>query len=94
MLHGAKAKLLADAFQLCIEAEVDSNVNAMGHYKLMTFGSYLRINLHFTKSRVETVSVLIVKIPIKSLTHRICLWDWVMVNFAHLCIFKLFFTQC
>ena len=44
---GDKRRLLADAIQLCIEAEVDSNVTAMGRDELCKFASYLRINLHF-----------------------------------------------
>jgi hypothetical protein len=39
--------LLADAIQLCIEAEVDPNVTAMGRYELCKFASFFRINLHF-----------------------------------------------
>ena len=43
----AKRRLLADAIQLCIEAEVDSNVKAMGRFELCKFASFLHINLHF-----------------------------------------------
>ena len=43
---GDKAKLLANAIQLCIEADTDSNVPAMGPYELTKFGSFLLINIH------------------------------------------------
>ena len=41
------SSFVADAVQLCIEAEVDSNVKAMGRYELCKFASYLQVNLHF-----------------------------------------------
>ena len=41
-----KKSLLRDAIQLCIDADIDSNVNAMGPYELWKFSSFLHINIH------------------------------------------------
>ena len=42
-----KKALLRDAIQLCVEADVDSNVTAMGPYELWKFSSFLRVNIHY-----------------------------------------------
>ena len=42
-----KKALLAAAIQLCIDADVDSNVDAMGPYELWKFSSFLHINIHY-----------------------------------------------
>ena len=40
-------KLLTATIQVCIEADVDSNVASNCPYELTKFGSFLRLNIHY-----------------------------------------------